>query len=406
MKLLPRPPGIEFWIGGDREGGEDTDASSYSVALEGEDPELLQQVRDDLEQLLVQIDGVLGIRGAAEPPPNELGLVVDRDRAQRYGVNPQVVAGVVGAALRGMELPKYHADGKEIPVRVSFAEEDRESLTELNDFLVPSATGELLPVATLTDARYLKVPETIFRRDKKMGRVITLELKPGREEETRRRLALLQSAIDLPEGVSFGADAQGADLDNDLAAMQYALLLSVVFIYLLMGFLFESFVLPLSIIVTIPLSMIGVWWIHWFAGKSIDFLGVVAMVLLVGVVVNNGIVLIDYVNRLCGRGHARQEALATATARRFRPIMMTAITTIGGLIPLAFAGSNSIGLSYTSFALTLIGGMTTATLLTLLVVPVFYTFFDDAREAFATALRRATSGRRAAAPGAAPAESA
>ena len=105
-------------------------------------------------------------------------------------------------------------------------------------------------------------------------------------------------------------------------------------------------------------------------------------------VVNNGIVLIDYVNRLRSQGEERGRALVVATSRRFRPIMMTAITTVGGMVPLALSGANSIGLSYTSFALTLIGGLTTATLLTLLVVPVFYTFFDDAREALSSTLRR------------------
>ena len=169
--------------------------------------------------------------------------------------------------------------------------------------------------------------------------------------------------------------------------------LSIIFIYLLMGFLFESFILPLSIIFTIPLAGFGVYWSHFIAGRDLDILGFVAIVLLVGVVVNNGIVLIDYVNRLRAKGENRADALMIATKRRFRPIMMTAITTIGGLVPLALAGANSIGLSYTSFSLTLIGGMTTATLLTLTVVPVLYTMFDDAREAFGAALKRALKRR-------------
>jgi HAE1 family hydrophobic/amphiphilic exporter-1 len=164
------------------------------------------------------------------------------------------------------------------------------------------------------------------------------------------------------------------------------------------GFLFESFILPLSIILTIPLASIGVIWIHLVAGRNIDFLGAVGIVLLIGVVVNNGIVLIDYVNRLRGRGHHRGEALLLAAERRFRPIMMTAITTIGGLIPLALAGRGSIGISYTSFSLALIGGMSTATLLTLLVVPVFYTLFDDMRLAFGAALARISNWRRSPAP--------
>jgi len=137
---------------------------------------------------------------------------------------------------------------------------------------------------------------------------------------------------------------------------------------------------------TIPLAGIGVVWIHLAAGRDIDFLGVVGLVLLVGVVVNNGIVLIDYVNRLRVDGMERTEALLTAASRRFRPIMMTALTTICGMVPLTIAPISSIGISYRSFGLTLIGGLTSATLLTLLVVPIFYTLFDDLRDAVVGAL--------------------
>ncbi|MBW2278710.1 MAG: efflux RND transporter permease subunit, partial [Deltaproteobacteria bacterium] len=279
-------------------------------------------------------------------------------------------------------------------VRVRFQESDRESLTELANFQVPTDSGDELPLSALTTVRFLNASQTIVRRDTSIGRSITLELEEGKEEETRAVLIALQAGIDLPEGVSFGANRQQQDLDEDLAGLSFALVLSIIFIYLLMGFLFESFILPLSIILTIPLSIIGVRWVHFASGRDIDFLGVVAGILLVGVVVNNGIVLVDYINRLRTRGMPRREAVLKATDLRFRPIMMTAITTIGGMVPLALAGANSIGLSYTSFSLTLIGGMSTATLLTLLVVPVFYTFFDDAREV-ASGLVARVLGRKA-----------
>jgi HAE1 family hydrophobic/amphiphilic exporter-1 len=252
---------------------------------------------------------------------------------------------------------------------------------------VPTAAGGFLPLSTVTDSRLLSTPRAIVRRDKRMSRTITLELEEGTEEKTRERLTALTAGIDLPEGIYLGVSSAPAELDEDLAGLQFAAAMSVVFIYLLMGFLFESFILPLSIILTIPLASIGVIWIHILTGRDIDFLGAVGIVLLIGVVVNNGIVLIDYVNRLRARGVDRLEALRLSAERRFRPIMMTAITTIGGLLPLALAGRADSGISYTSFALTLIGGMTTATLLTLLVVPVFYTFFDDLRESFTAALR-------------------
>jgi hydrophobic/amphiphilic exporter-1 (mainly G- bacteria), HAE1 family len=176
--------------------------------------------------------------------------------------------------------------------------------------------------------------------------------------------------------------------------MIFAGALSIVFIYLLMGFLFESFILPLSIITTIPLAGIGVAWIHLVAGKDLDFLGAVGAILLIGVVVNNAIVLIDYVIRLRAAGHPRREALLLAADRRFRPIAMTALTTIIGMVPLTLQQPSDLGLSYKSFGLALIGGMSTATLLTLLVVPVFYTLFDDARLAGQRALHAVLAARQ------------
>jgi len=389
LDALPEKPGFKLTTGDDRETTDMKGESLFTVTLNGEDWDQLGEVTDALEELLIGIPGVLGSKGSSEQSSSELALVVNRQRSQQYGVNPQVVAGVVGYALRGAALPKFRRDGKEIPVRVRFEEEDRESLTELADFPVPTESGEILPLSALTDAKMLPTQQYIFRRDKRITRTVVLELEEGEEEETRERLAMIVAGIDLPEGIAFGANVQQQSLDDDLAGLKFAIALSIVFIYLLMGFLFESFILPLSILFTIPLSAIGVWWVHFLSGYHIDFLGVVAIVLLIGVVVNNGIVLIDYVNRLRNQGQSRLDALLTATHRRFRPIMMTAITTIGGMVPLALAGANSIGLSYTSFSLTLIGGMTTATLLTLLVVPVFYTFFDDVRDVFGATLRRA-----------------
>jgi len=388
MDALPKKPGFKLTVGDDRETADDDAKSTYVVTLNGENADQLEDLAEGLERRLVQVPGVLGLKGGSEQALSELALVVDRERAEQYGVNPEVIAGVVGSALRGAALPKYRDEGKEIPVRVRFEERDRESLTELASFRVPTDAGGVLPLSALTEARVLPTQRVIVRRDKRIGRPILLELEQGENTAARERLDRVVRAVDLPEGVTLGANVGQAQLDEDLAGLRFAAVVSVVLIYLLMGFLFESFVLPMSVILTIPLSIVGVYWTHFVTGFDLDFLGVVAIVLLVGVVVNNGIVLVDYINRQRVRGLPRREAVTSATDRRFRPIMMTALTTIVGMFPLALAGSNSIGLSYTSFSLTLIGGMTTATLLTLLVVPVFYTLFDDARAAFVAALVR------------------
>ena len=377
LELIPKRPGVKLFLGNENEAEDDEGKETFMVRLEGEDAALLEEVGGELEPLFKQVEGVLSIKKGGDESPNELALVVDRDRATASGVNPEFIAGVVSYAIQGSALPRYNDGGREIPVRIRFKEDDRESLTELADFAVPTANGDTLPVSALTSTRMLNTAPRITRRDKKITRTITLDLKESEPDQTRDRIKALMADIDLPEGVSFGVAVKDSSEQEDLVNLALALVLSIFFIYLLMGFLFESFFLPLSIIFTIPLASIGVGWIHFLTGKDLDFLGVVGAVLLVGVVVNNGIVLIDYVNRLRETGIERGQALLLSAERRFRPIVMTALTTIIGMIPLAFSKPSSLGFSYKSFGLTLIGGMSTATILTLLVIPVLYTVFDD-----------------------------
>ena len=394
MKALPERPGVTYYSGTEDQTRTATDLTTYTTVLHGEDASRLAEVARGLEEMFVQVDGVLGVQRSGDMSPNELALVVDRERAQRQGISPRAIAGVVAAGLRGQPLPRYHDQGKEIPMRVRFAEEDRESLAELADFSVPSVSGQLVQLSAVTDVRFLSATRTIFRRDKQVSHTVTVDIEAGEERQTRARLDALVGRVDLPEGVRLGPPQQDRQLDAEMASLQFALLVSIVFIYLIMGFLFESFILPLSVILTIPLASLGVAWAHAIVGRDIDFLGFVGILLLVGIVVNNGIVLVDYVNRLRLEGMARTEALLAASQRRFRPIMMTASTTIMGMVPLIVGAPSSIGLSYKSFGLTLMGGMLTATALTMLVVPVFYTLFEDLRDLVLAALRRTARASR------------
>lgn len=389
---LPKKPGIKLRYGRENEAEDAKGKDVYVMRLEGDDAAVLDQIAGELEPTLLALPGVLGIRAQSENTPSELGLMIDRDRATASQVNPEVIAGMVGYALRGASLPRFSDGGREIPVRIRFREENREGVADLNNFWVPTQTGEVLPVSSLTSTKVLTTARGIFRNNKRISRSITIELKKEEARPARERIAAVQRQIDLPEGVSFGT-WQFATVDEELKNLAFAGAVSVLFIYLLMGFLFESFVLPMSIILAIPLGAIGVGWVHYLTGKDLDFLGIVGGILLAGVVVNNGIVLIDYIIRLRGEGVERGRALLLAADRRFRPIMMTALTTIIGVIPLTVSKPTSIGISYKSFGLTLLAGMTTATFLTLLVVPIFYTFFDDARTALARVTKQVLKGR-------------
>lgn len=390
LKELPPRPGVKLHFGRENQAEEAKGREVFQFRLEGDDAAILEEVAARIEPMILRTAGVVGLRRGEDPSPSEMALVVDRDRASVSSVSPEIVAGLVGYALRGSSLPKFNLEGREIPVRIRFQESDRESLADLTSFQIPVAGGSFVPLSSLVSPKVLNTPKNVFRSDKRISRTLTAELQKATAKQTRDRLVALQRQFSLPEGVSF-SQLRIRTQAEEIASMIFAGELSILFIYLLIGFLFESFILPLSIICTIPLGGIGVVWIHYLTGKDVDFLGLVGAILLIGVVVNNGIVLIDYVIRLRAEGMERQAALLTAAARRFRPIAMTALTTIIGMIPLTLSKPNSIGLSYKSFGLTLIGGMTTATVLTLLVVPIFYTFFDDARLGFARVLRRAVN---------------
>ncbi|MEM9294032.1 MAG: efflux RND transporter permease subunit [Acidobacteriota bacterium] len=383
-ELLPEAPGLEVYTGSENRSSDCQQDNLHCVRLYGEDTEQLGELREELQEVFRVVDGVIGVRRGNEPSPDQLSLLLDRDRLQRQLINPQAVAGVVAYALRGQSLPKVYREGREIPVRVRFQEQDRDSLEELASFAIPKQGGPesgvgRVALGSVARPIFSSAPESIYRRNKRTSTTITLEIDEERKDEVVQGVSALSAQLDLPEGVTFDSGVR-ATLNADALALLMAAGLSVAFIYLLMAFLFESFILPLSIILTIPLASIGVGWIHFLSGYSLDFLGAVASILLIGVVVNNGIVLVDYVNRLRREGATRSEALLVASERRFRPIMMTALTTICATVPLTVGGPTDIGMSYTSFGLSLVGGMTTATLLTLLVVPVFYTLFDDLRE--------------------------
>ena len=166
-----------------------------------------------------------------------------------------------------------------------------------------------------------------------------------------------------------------------------ALLYSVIFVLIIMGVLFESFVLPISVLVAIPAAFVGSFWLLFITGTTMDIMAMIGLVVLIGVVVNNAIVLIDLVNQYRSTGMNREQAILVAGMHRFRPILMTALTTIGGLLPMAIGNTALIGIPYSPLGITMIGGLISSTFLTLFAVPVLYTYFDDLRS-FLTNFRR------------------
>jgi hydrophobic/amphiphilic exporter-1 (mainly G- bacteria), HAE1 family len=372
---------------GDSDGARD---DALRFAIFGDEHDAVQRVKEDIEARVVEIDGVIGLRTGNQDTRrrDELALSIDRSISERFGVSATTVANTVAYAIRGTPLPRYHTDEREVDVSIRYRKTDRENVDQVLGYQVPTRDGDVMPIAVLADKRVREGDAQLTRTNKRVGAVVALDVDRETRRETTERVARFLKSYQLPEGLSFDPDSEGQEIDAMQRDLAGAILLGTIFIFLLMGFLFESFVLPLSVLPSIPLSFVGVWWFLYLTGESIDPLAGIGIVLLLGVVVNNAIVLVDFINGARAAGLERTEAIVQAGRLRFRPIMMTALTTIGGMLPLAFAEHTGEGIPYAAFGKTLVGGMATATVLTLVVVPVTYTFLDDLRAGAATWTRR------------------
>jgi HAE1 family hydrophobic/amphiphilic exporter-1 len=377
---LPVPPG---WTKrsnfGESDGGR---SSAFPIFIYGDDHSSVQDVKTELERKVVEIDGVIGVMGSNrdDSQRDELSLSLDGVMAERLGVSAGMVGNTVAYALRGNPLPRFHGEDREIDVWIRYEKKDREELADLLEFKVPTAKGGTVPIRTLTETAVTKGETVLVRNNKRVAALIELELEPERRQEAMANVQAFLAEYELPPGVSFDADREARDLGKQNRDLLLAAGLACVFIFLIMGFLFESFVLPISVLPSIPLSFVGVWWFLYLTKSSLDALASIGLLLLLGVVVNNAIVLVDFINGARDQGLSREEAIVQAGLQRFRPIFMTALTTVGGMIPLAFSEAPAEGIPYNAFGKVLVGGMTTSTLLTLVVVPVSYTAFDDLRE--------------------------
>jgi HAE1 family hydrophobic/amphiphilic exporter-1 len=387
-KLPNDIPGVGIALGweGQTGGSEQT----LALSVYGEDMPLLYALSGEVARRLVGTPGIIDVHEDVENQgADEIRLAPDSAALERYGLSPQDVGQTVAFAMRGTRLPPLISGRREIPVQTVIALEDRETLGALLDFGLWSPTKQqVVPVRAVTDHTIGKSPQSIHRLDSRTSLGITLDLAPDANimtvlPEIEARLADMA----FPRGYGWtDGDASMKQQEED-AALGFALLLSVTFVFLIMGMLFESFVLPLAVITTVPMAMFGAVWFLWATSTPMDTMAGVGLVILVGIIVNNGIVLVDHISILRHEGMPREEALLEAGTRRLRPILMTALTAICGLIPMAFGSSGFIGIPYAPLGRAVLGGLVAGTVLTLLFVPICYAWLDDWREGAGRAFR-------------------
>jgi len=378
-------PGMRTWMGWRSQGRDD---KRLSIQLHGDDSDRLVELGDEIVQRLERVPGILGAEvDIDERGMDELHVDVDRDRAARYGVSPDVLGRSVAFAFRGAPLREAQIDGREVPMQAGYRLEDRADIRTLQDFDVWSPVGGAVDLGTVADLRFAKGHGTIRREDRKTSLYVRVTVD---DEDMGAGFALIRQGlaeVKLPRGYSWNPGSRWDDLKKQDRARKFALLMSLAFVFFLMGMLFESVWTPLAVLFSVPFAFVGVYWMLWATGTTFEMMAGIGLVILVGIVVNNAIVLIDRVQQYRQEGRERDEALLLAGRDRLRPILMTAATTIVGLLPMALGKSGIVGTPYFPLGRAVIGGLLASTLLSLLLVPLFYTYLDDLRHLLAAAVR-------------------
>ncbi len=375
---VPRLPGhrVTFYD------GENTSRRQKNVAfftLRGPDSRVLEQYGLEAVRILEGIPGLTGVKSPLENSPETLQVEIDRDLALTMGVSPDTALNTISYTLRGWSLNRFHEEGREIPLLVEYDEEEVAGIGTLRDLQVWTGEGQV-PLSSFSDLVVTKGDRSIFRRNGQTTFDITSEIEdPSRVMEiTDAGNRALAAELDLPRGYSLGLeDSVRFRQAEEQVQMKKALILSVVLVFLLMGILFESVLLPFSVLFTIPFAMLGAMWTLFLTNTPLDFMGWIGLIVLAGVVVNNGIVLIDRIHRLVGSGMDRNEAVVLGCGQRVRPILMTALTTVFGLLPMALTEPATNSIPYQALATVVAGGLVISTFFTLWVVPLAYTVFDD-----------------------------
>ncbi len=384
-KNLPEIPGVEMrttW----RQTESKNSALEYN--LTGYDITVLEEIARELERQIRQVEGVLTVENDMETGNDEVHIAANRDQAFKLGTNPNYLGQLVRFALGRRKISNYQTPDREIEIYVKSRADQRQTVAQLKNTFIKTSSETETNLAAIADITYHKSMGQLRRENGKSSMQLRAFIGEADIKKIAPQLEKILKNYQFPTGYGYEKGGRFDDMMEQDQDIQSALIFSIVLVILIMGVLFESFILPLSVLIAIPAAFFGAFWLLFITGTSFEIMAGIGLVILVGVVVNNAIVLIDLINQYRNEGMQREQAILVAGMHRFRPILMTALTTIFGLVPMAVGNTGLVGIPYAPMGITLIGGMVSSTFLTLFAVPVFYTYFDDMRHFFPVWLKR------------------
>jgi HAE1 family hydrophobic/amphiphilic exporter-1 len=351
--------------------------SGLTIQVLGYDLEQGRQLAEKIQAVMEEVEIVKDVEVSREEGLPEYRVIIDRNRAAQYGLTVGQVGTTIRRAYAGENVANVLFEGDEVGVLVRFREEDRSLYRDIDRISVPTPLGMSVPLANMVSIERDYGPVQIQRENQQ--RVITLSARV--EGDVRGAVNQIKAGVNqiaMPQGFSVIYGGSWEDIQAVIKDLVLVLLLSIILIYFIMAAQFESFMDPFIIMFTLPMTFIGVIWIHLLSGTIFSAFSGIGLLMLVGIVVNNGIILVDYTNLLRRRGYELIRAVIAAGRIRLRPILMTMLTTVLGLLPMTLLSGSGSELRK-PMALTVIGGLLVSTLFTLVLIPVVYATFESRR---------------------------
>ncbi|MDN5331090.1 MAG: hydrophobic/amphiphilic exporter (mainly bacteria), family [Tepidanaerobacteraceae bacterium] len=346
------------------------------IAIKGDDFATLENLAEKIKAIVKKVPGTRDVETSIDEGRPEVRIKVDKDRASYYGLDAGQVAQAVRIAINGVEATKYRVAGTEVEVNVQLNELSRKTLEDLEGMTLMSPSGVSVPLRNIAKFTITEGPNVINRVDQERVVYVTADIYRRSLGEVTNDIKSAVSSINLPEGYSISFEGQNKEMMESFADLFQAMLLAVFLVYAVMAAQFESLLHPFTIMFAIPFCTTGVVFGLLLSRRAFSVPAFIGVIMLAGIVVNNAIVLVDYINQLRAKGKTVREAIVEAGPRRLRPIMMTTLTTVLGLLPLALGIGEGSEIQ-APLAVTVLGGLSVSTLLTLVVVPVLYSIFED-----------------------------
>lgn len=391
-KEMPKLARAEVGFQGGGGGGQGGGSNEISVYVNGDSSDSLAQLGEGMVPLLAKLPELRDVRVDSGDENSEIQVTVNRERAATYGFSAQEVAQYIGIALRGSPLREFRRGNTEVPVSVRFAGADQFRVEDLSNLNLRRADGSTVPLMALVDVNLRKGASQISRQDRRTSQAITAGIAEGKtKDEARKAVEAVMKQAQFPPGYGWSWGQTFDEDDQAGAQMAQNMLLAIFMILVVMAALFESLLFPIAILSSIIFSWLGVFWVFALTGTSFSVMAMIGMLVLMGVVVNNGIVMVEHINKLRREGYSRTDALVAGSRERLRPILMTMATAILGMLPLCFAGAaiGGDGPPYYPMARAVAGGLAFSTVVSLLFLPTIYAMLDDLGIATSGILKRA-----------------